>query len=135
MRTRSSDWRRRTLVLLALSGYLPVGVHSGLCQEAAGPLSYYESRQQGWFWYQNPAEPRDPPEEPLPETSVPSSLDAYSPDELWSLHPDEFRVLLDTVFKGALQQPTEENVLAYKRLETVARLRAELRSPPREDRK
>jgi conjugal transfer pilus assembly protein TraF len=55
---------------------------------------------------------------------VPSSLDAYSPDELWTLHPDEFRTLLNTVFKGALQQPTEENVLAYKRLETVARLRA-----------
>jgi conjugal transfer pilus assembly protein TraF len=112
------------LGLLVLSGWLAVGVHSGLCQEVAGPLSYYESRQQGWFWYQDPAEQRDPVEQLPPEAAAPSSLDAYEPEELWTLHPDEFRAVLDTVFKGALQQPTEENVLAYKRLETVARLRA-----------
>ncbi|MDW7711194.1 MAG: conjugal transfer protein TraF [Deferrisomatales bacterium] len=124
MRIRSSDWGRLTFGLLVLGSGLALAARDGRCQEPAGEPSYYGSRQQGWFWYQDPAEPRDPTEDPRPDASVSPSLDTYAPEELWTLHPDEFRALLDAVFKGALQQPTEENVLAYKRLETIARLRA-----------
>ncbi|MDW7711832.1 MAG: conjugal transfer protein TraF [Deferrisomatales bacterium] len=108
-------------LLMAALALLP---SVGICGQQTDAPSYYETRQQGWFWYQDPAEQRDPVEELPHEAPAPWSLDAYSPDELWTLHPDEFRVLLDTVFKGALQQPTEEKVLEYKRLETIARLRA-----------
>ncbi|MDF1554389.1 MAG: conjugal transfer protein TraF [Deferrisomatales bacterium] len=124
MHTRSSDLLRGALGLLFVAAGLAFLPGLAVSGEPSEVPSYYESRQQGWFWYRDPAEPRDPTEEPPPEASAPPSLDAYAPDELWTLHPDEFRVLLDTVFKGALQQPSEENVLAYKRLETVARLRA-----------
>ncbi|MDF1555969.1 MAG: conjugal transfer protein TraF, partial [Deferrisomatales bacterium] len=110
--------------MVLLSCLCSLEARHGHCQGPDVAPSYFETRQQGWFWYQDSPEPRDDPAATPEDTGVPPTLDAYAPEELWTLHPDEFRVLMDTVFKNALQQPTEENVLDYKRLETIARLRA-----------
>jgi conjugal transfer pilus assembly protein TraF len=110
--------------MVLLSCLCSLEARHGHCQGPDVAPSYYETRQQGWFWYQDPLELLDRAEDAAPELPVPPSLDNYTPEELWTLHPDEFRILMGTVFKNALQQPTEENVLDYKRLETIARLRA-----------
>lgn len=120
--------------------------------EADKPSSYYKNSREGWYWYleeqskeernkdasvpENPpsenfqaensekAEPVSPPEPFTPEPSRPRSAQDYSLQELWTLHPDEFKPVMENTLNFALQSPTEANVLAFKQIETIARLRA-----------
>jgi len=93
--------------------------------------AFYEITKEGWFWYHDP-----PPEAPKQidtsqavitreagpkafETKNPS-MDNYSIEEIWNLHPDEFQGLLNGVHKKAVQTPTEKNVLEYLVMQDVA---------------
>jgi len=52
------------------------------------------------------------------------SMDTYSIDDIWNLHPDEFQGLLNGVQKKAVQTPDEKNILEYLILQDVARRKA-----------
>jgi len=124
------------------------GFHCWLCclllvitvttRATAGEFSsaaFYQTAKEGWFWYQDP-----PPEKPqrvdLSETfitreagpkafeTINPSMDHYSINDIWNLHPDEFQGLLNGVQKKAVQTPDEKNILEYLILQDVARRKA-----------
>ena len=97
---------------------------------------FYETAKEGWFWYQDP--PAEVPEESdspkntnitreagpkVFETKNPS-MDKYTINDIWNLHPDEFQGLLNGVQKKAVQTPNEKNVLEYLIMQDVARRKA-----------
>lgn len=83
---------------------------------------FYGDTKHGWFWYEDP-----PPVEELPE-EIPQrktvSLDSYSIDDIWNLHPDDFQNLLNDLQKKAVQYPNEQNILEYLSMQDVARRKA-----------
>jgi conjugal transfer pilus assembly protein TraF len=95
---------------------------------------FYDDPKHGWFWYEDP--PPEPEKEADQQESVPPekvdakparkvpSLDAYTIDELWTMHPDEFQGLLNDLQKKAVQAPTEQNILEYLTMQDVARRKA-----------
>jgi len=97
---------------------------------------FYETAKEGWFWYQDP--PAEVPEESdslkkatitreagpkVFETQNPS-MDKYTVNDIWNLHPDEFQGLLNGVQKKAVQTPNEKNILEYLIMQDVARRKA-----------
>lgn len=106
---------------------------AGTAESTAGNR-FYDDPKHGWFWYEDPPpELEEQPEHPEIETDgkkavatprkVPS-LDAYTIDELWTMHPDEFQGLLNDLQKKAVQTPTEQNILEYLTMQDVARRKA-----------
>ncbi|GAB6194226.1 conjugal transfer protein TraF [Desulfocastanea catecholica] len=102
---------------------------------ASGP-AFYETAKEGWFWYHDPAP--EVVEEPaildnstitreagpkVFETRNPS-MDDYTINDIWNLHPDEFQGLLNGVQKKAVQTPNEKNILEYLIMQDVARRKA-----------
>ncbi|MHB1349761.1 MAG: conjugal transfer protein TraF [Desulfobulbaceae bacterium] len=95
---------------------------------------FYDDPKHGWFWYEDPPpELEEQPEHPeiAPDekktVSTPRkvpSLDTYTIDELWTMHPDEFQGLLNDLQKKAVQAPTEQNILEYLTMQDVARRKA-----------
>ncbi|MCK9293490.1 MAG: conjugal transfer protein TraF [Desulfobulbaceae bacterium] len=99
--------------------------------------AFYETAKEGWFWYKDP-----PPDEKFKEPlnlqnatitreagpkvfeSINPSMDKYTIDDIWNLHPDEFQGLLNGVQKKAVQTPNEKNILEYLILQDVARRKA-----------
>jgi conjugal transfer pilus assembly protein TraF len=102
---------------------------------ASGP-AFYETAKEGWFWYHDP--PREVVEDSATldnstitreagpkvfETRNPS-MDNYTINDIWNLHPDEFQGLLNGVQKKAVQTPNEKNILEYLIMQDVARRKA-----------
>jgi conjugal transfer pilus assembly protein TraF len=100
-----------------------------------GP-AFYETAKEGWFWYHDL--PPEVPEESdshnnstitreagpkVFETKNPS-MDKYTINDIWNLHPDEFQGLLNGVQKKAVQTPNEKNILEYLIMQDVARRKA-----------
>jgi conjugal transfer pilus assembly protein TraF len=88
---------------------------------------FYQDTRQGWFWYEDPPleleEQKETPEKPEFPRNIPT-LDNYSIDELWNMHPDDFQGLLNGLQKRAVQYPTEKNILQYLVIQDVARRKA-----------
>ncbi len=108
-----------------------------LAEEVPSPeKAFYETAKEGWFWYHDP--PPEVPEESeshnnstitreagpkVFETKNPS-MDKYTINDIWNLHPDEFQGLLNGVQKKAVQTPNEKNILEYLIMQDVARRKA-----------
>ncbi len=108
-----------------------------LAEEVPSPEpAFYETAKEGWFWYHDP--PPEVPEESdshnnstitreagpkVFETRNPS-MDKYTINDIWNLHPDEFQGLLNGVQKKAVQTPNEKNILEYLIMQDVARRKA-----------
>jgi conjugal transfer pilus assembly protein TraF len=86
------------------------------------PALFYQISKQGWFWYQDPPVEKEPATQPSPSPA--ETLNDYSIEQLWQLHPDHFQALLDTIHKQAVQNPTEQNVLDYLTIQDIARRKA-----------
>jgi len=107
------------------------GSTAGVPQEAN---RFYSDTKQGWFWYEDPRlaleEESEQPEPDQAErkaaqtTGKVPSLDNYSVEELWNMHPDDFQNLLNGLQKKAVQAPTEQNILEYLTMQDVARRKA-----------
>ena len=95
---------------------------------------FYSDTKHGWFWYEDPpAVLEEEPEEPeMPSIDQKASqtirkepsLDNYSIETLWNMHPDEFQNLLNGLQKRAVQAPNERNILEYLTMQDVARRKA-----------
>lgn len=90
---------------------------------------YYEGQKWGWYWYQDPkGEQPQKTEETGKEAPVrqalPRLLEAYTYEQLWHMHPEEFRKLMTGYLERAVANPTPETVFDYMVLQDVARRKA-----------
>lgn len=98
---------------------------------ADAPSGYYKDSQKGWWWgdrsVEEEPEEQQPEEQPQPEQKepegpwVPPPLSAYSYDDVWNMHPDEFYEFQEAYKKKAVQNPSEENTRDYYELSEIAR--------------
>jgi len=83
--------------------------------------SYYDSNpKRGYWWYEDPESVKHNKEKKKEELT----LSQYTPQELWNMHPDKFKELLDAFLKQAVQSPTEQHVRDYYVLQDIARRKA-----------
>lgn len=104
---------KRTLVLLTLIGIavLPAATVSGAD-------IYRKDAQRGWWWYE------DPPPPQKEETPEPPRSPAHTPEELWTMDPDQLREYAETVKKEAVRLPSEANVSRHYVVQDVIRRKA-----------
>lgn len=62
--------------------------------------------------------PKEPKSRPIP------TLRAFTTEELWDMHPDDFQKLLMDLQKEAVRRPTEQNVFDYLVMQDMARRKA-----------
>ena len=53
---------------------------------------FYGDTKHGWFWYEDPLPEEELQEEITQRQAV--SLNSYSIDDIWNMHPDDFQNLL-----------------------------------------
>jgi len=83
---------------------------------------FYGYTKHDWFWYEDPLPVEELPEEMVRRKAV--SLNTYSIDDIWNMHPDDFQNLLNDLQKKAVQYPNEQNILEYLSMQDVARRKA-----------
>ena len=119
-------------LLLCLSLCLPAYVLGAGETASAQPeqKKYYDDLKRGWYWYEKaPEKPKETKEEKEGKEEkalarkLPSLKD-YTTGELWNMHPDDFRKLLDDFHKKAVMKPTEENMYEYLVVYDIARRKA-----------
>ncbi len=87
---------------------------------------YYSDSGKGWWWYEKP-EQKTETTEAEKSTEKPKQSPAFKDftyDQMWNMHPDQFRDFADTVKKKAVQTPTEGNVKEYYEVQEIARKKA-----------
>ena len=105
-------------------------------QEQQPVKKYYDDSKKGWWWYEKiPEKSKEekkedkktaavpPVEAKPPEIKLPSIKD-YTPERLWSMHPDEFEPLLKRFHRKAIMNPNEENMYEYLVIYDIARRKA-----------
>ena len=75
-----------------------------------GPKTFYEGRFEGYYWYQD--------EKPEPDEK--EKVKKYDYQEIWNMHPDQFKQYFDDVLKQAIQTQSEEDVLEFVKLKDIA---------------
>jgi conjugal transfer pilus assembly protein TraF len=133
---RSGDLLRLCLAFCLLffsvqTGAAAAGSETEVPQEGN---RFYSDTKHGWFWYEDPPavreeeseEPEMPPIDQKASQTIRKepSLDNYSIETLWTMHPDDFQSLLNGLQKKAVQTPTEQNILEYLTMQDVARRKA-----------
>ena len=109
------------------------GISDGREQSASvlNPL-YYEDKERGWFWYENPAlaeemaETDSPPSLPDPPPSQEKKAEPpVKPQQAKPLSAEWFRKNMEKFRDKAVDEPTPENVSAYLYLQRVMLDKAE----------
>jgi conjugal transfer pilus assembly protein TraF len=79
----------------------------------------------GFFWYDDKKEIKKElkaPSKKKPLNFPPLKPDNYSYEELWRMHPDHFKEVIDTRLKLAVQYPeNEDNILKFIEAQDVAK--------------
>ena len=95
--------------------------------------TFWEDRKRGYYWYEDPLlEKTDAQETALKDRSVimqpqgDAPPDNYSYEDLFDLHPDQFKVVIDARLKHAVHRPTEENVLRFLEATDVAKKKSRM---------
>lgn len=93
------------------------------CVEGAGntEINYWKDKKRGWYWKE--PEKKVEEEKKEPEQYVPV-LKQYTVDELWKMHPDQFRELMSKAFKRALQTLSVDDVKEYLIIQDIAQKKA-----------
>lgn len=92
-------------------------------------LVYYRDAKKGWWWYQDPPreekkeERKEEPKQVEKRHRIPAMKD-YSPEQLWSMHPDDFQALLMDFQKKAVMKLDEESTMEYLTMQDIARKRS-----------
>lgn len=92
--------------------------------------SFYQDKERGWFWYEEPPiveiddpEPREPSPQPPPEKQEEPTL--AKPSGPKPLSAEWFRKNMETYRDKAIDDPTHENVSTYMYLQRVMLDKAE----------
>ncbi len=96
--------------------------------------TFWEDRQRGYFWYEDPELPAVEDQDTLFDDKPmidnigkeAKPTDRYTYDDLFELHPDNFQVMIDARLKHAVHRPTEENVLRFLEAADVAKKKSRL---------
>jgi conjugal transfer pilus assembly protein TraF len=95
--------------------------------------TFWEDRKRGYYWYEDPLlEKTDDQDTALKDRSVimqpqgDAPPDNYSYEDLFDLHPDQFKVVIDARLKHAVHRPTEENVLRFLEATDVAKKKSRM---------
>jgi len=92
-------------------------------------LVYYRDTKKGWWWYQDPPreekkeERKEEPKQVEKRHRIPAMKD-YTPEQLWSMHPDDFQALLMDFQKKAVMKLDEESTMEYLTMQDIARKRS-----------
>lgn len=120
----TKPYRFSSLLLLAAA---LVWTGTAMAKEAGkSPETFYDDGKRGWFWYEKqpepPAEakPADKISPGLPEVFIPDMRD-YTTEQLWNLHPDQFKALLEGFQKKAVMEPSVGNLRDYMKMQDLAR--------------
>lgn len=109
------------LAVMLLTG-LPAMASAG---ETSAP--FYDDAKRGWFWYETvPAPAEEQPAEArpgLPAVFIPD-MRHYTTEQLWRMHPDQFKELLQAFQKKAIMEPSVENLRDYMTMQDIARRKA-----------
>ena len=89
---------------------------------ASSRAGYYSDSGKGWWWYEKPEKIEDEKTGDKPKQAM--SFKDVTYDQMWNMHPDQFKDFADTVKKKAVQTPTEENVKEYYQVQEIARKKA-----------
>jgi len=103
------------------------GVSDGRIQAGSvGGAAYYEGKERGWFWYEDPPE-EDVPPEPMPPVPVPAKPkpDPVKAPEASPLSSEWFRKNMEKYRDKAIDNPSNENVTLYMYLQRVMLDKAE----------
>jgi len=105
----------------------------------AGPVSALDSHECrkekcGWFWYKYTPPHTDEKENYKKADNDKTNLikkkifipklSDYTYEQLYEMHPDELKPLMEAFQKKAIQKPTIRNVTEYKLVEDIARRKA-----------
>ena len=86
---------------------------------------FYDDRQRGWYWYQVGKESKETKTSTSTEYSAiqpPSKRPSkYSYNDMWVMHPDDFKAYSAKVTKRAVQFPTEVNIKHFLEVMDVTR--------------
>ncbi len=117
---------------IGLLGFCAIYAYSAIAQAGNG---YYSDATEGYYWYKDPAEEAQE-EVPKPrkqasrqkepeqkKKKLPDMAD-YTYEQLWNMHPDEFKPLLDEFQKKAVMTLQPEDVTAYKTMQDISRRKA-----------
>lgn len=101
---------------LAISALAMLMAASAAAESAADPAEYFEARERGWFWYEDPPPPREEAREPAsanrdPGADLVKRFEAYQEE----VKRARYRAFLD---------PSPENVHAMARVQTAMVRRA-----------
>ena len=83
-----------------------------------------DGERWGFFWYDDRIKKEEINKEEQKkrkETYPPLKPDNLTYADLWDIHPDQFKKIIATRLKLAVQQPTESNVLRYIEAQDVAK--------------
>ncbi len=94
---------------------------AGHVAAADGDMSYWGSRQEGWFWYQNPPAPKKPPKE-VPVKPVGGAGTSASNRDLANFK--DFQRRMEEALQMSVINPTDANVLNYLTLWQEAKTKA-----------
>jgi conjugal transfer pilus assembly protein TraF len=117
-------------------GPLFYGVSDGRSQSASVPNNspYYQDKERGWFWYEDPAlDDEAPIENPTPPGHEPPPLQEKRPEPPQQAKPAEskplsaewFRKNMEKYRDQAIDEPSPQNVSAYMYLQRVMLDKAE----------
>lgn len=99
---------------------------------------YKDSDKPGWHWYKDPPEseevkpePKRKPPSEQPKQEAPKEMEKaerrmpimadYTKQQLWDLHPDDFKALLDDFHKKAVMTLSEKDIGEYLEMQDLAR--------------
>jgi conjugal transfer pilus assembly protein TraF len=112
--------------LLAL-GLLLCLAHPAAAASIDRAQTFYDDAKRGWFWYETTPTPA--PEKPadtapgLAAVFIPD-MQNYSTEQLWKMHPDQFKALLQAFQKKAIMEPSVANLRDYMTMQDIARRKA-----------
>jgi len=108
------------------------GVSDGRAQPGGFNNYFYEDKERGWFWYEDPVDDMDeevieqpPPELPIAKEKPISPPQQSVPAEAKPLSTEWFRKNMEKYRDTAIDNPTESNVSTYMYLQRVMLDKAE----------
>lgn len=115
------------------SSFFGVSDGRGRSDPVTNNSAFYEEKERGWFWYEDPAMDEEPVENevaPLPEPPPPQEIKAEplppeKPLEAKPLSSEWFRKNMEKYRDKAIDEPTPQNVSAYMYLQRVMLDKAE----------
>lgn len=99
------------------------GRDTGIQTKQQSEKKYYEDQKRGWWWYEKAPvvkeENKNDKYAAKGQKQLPSLKD-YTTEEIFNMHPDQFRVLWVDIRDKAVQNPSDENIKDFYLITDIA---------------